>query len=342
MFDFKHSHQYQKDRTIKDFQKPGKKGVGKKIFNGDLDVENEIYTNITDQWSWESQKNNPYICKYIKTPGLSNEALDQIATSRREIDFFNLLFDDSFWENIVQETNKYADQIRKDVNLKKALDESWDPVDCNEIKVYFALCIIMTQVKKSKISMNWSKRAIIETPIFQKCMSRNRFTHITRVLHFSDNEASDPKVEFGKLMPIVDYFNSKFKQLYVMEKDVSIDESLMKFKGRIRHKIFNPSKRARFGIKYYKLCESISGYCYSFKIYAGNDNEVPEFNTSEAVVIDLMKPIINNGHTLFVDNWYSSPKLFYYLSRNGTKAPESLEPPLGIGTRIGIFSGPPP
>jgi hypothetical protein len=50
-------------------------------------------------------------------------------------------------------------------------------------------------------------------------------------------------------MPIVDYFYSKFKRLYVMEKDVSIDESSMKFKGLIRHKIYNTSKRAMFGIK---------------------------------------------------------------------------------------------
>jgi hypothetical protein len=69
-----------------------------------------------------------------------------------------------------------------------------------------------------------------------------------------------------------------------------------------------------------KLCEFVSGYCYSLKIYVGNNNKNSEVNSSEAVVIDLLKPIINNGHTLFLDNWYSSSKLFYYLSRNGTNA----------------------
>jgi hypothetical protein len=92
----------------------------------------------------------------------------------------------------------------------------------------------------------------------------------------------------------------------------------MKFKGRMQNKVFNPSKRARFGIKFYKLCESASGYCHSFKIYAGNDNDNLNFSSSEAVVVILMKPIKNKGHTLYVDNWYSSPKLFLDLARNGT------------------------
>jgi hypothetical protein len=78
----------------------------------------------------------------------------------------------------------------------------------------------------------------------------NRFTHITRFLHFLDNKSRDPKVEFRKLMPVVDYFYSKFKRLYFMQKDVSIDESLMKFKIKTRHKILGPSKRTMFGIKF--------------------------------------------------------------------------------------------
>jgi hypothetical protein len=73
-----------------------------------------------------------------------------------------------FWDNIVQETNRYAEKIISHEHTRMIIDETWTPVDCNEQKIYFALCIIMTQVKKPKIQMNWSKRAIIETPIFRK------------------------------------------------------------------------------------------------------------------------------------------------------------------------------
>lgn len=52
-------------------------------------------------------------------------------------------------------------------------------------------------------------------------------------------------------------------------------QSLMKFKGRLGCVVFVRIKRARDGIKFYKLCESSLGYCLNFKIYTGgNDKNV--------------------------------------------------------------------
>jgi hypothetical protein len=44
------------------------------------------------------------------------------------------------------------------------------------------------------------------------------------------------------------------------ESDVSVDESLMMWKGHTSWKVYIPSKRARFGIKSFELCEAKSGY----------------------------------------------------------------------------------
>ena len=51
-------------------------------------------------------------------------------------------------------------------NKRLKIDKTWFPIDCGEIKICFALCIIMAEVKKPTIQMNWSKKAVIETPIF--------------------------------------------------------------------------------------------------------------------------------------------------------------------------------
>ena len=45
----------------------------------------------------------------------------------------------------------------------------------------------------------------------------------------------------------------------------------MNYKGRLSYKQFNPLGGTRSGIKFYKLCESKSGYCYDFKIYISSD-----------------------------------------------------------------------
>ncbi|XP_050038624.1 piggyBac transposable element-derived protein 4-like [Dermacentor andersoni] len=97
----------------------------------------------------------------------------------------------------------------------------------------------------------------------------------------------------------------------------------MKFRGRLCFVQFNPSKRARFGIKFYKICESTSGYCLKFAIYTGKSDKSPAtagMLCSEAVVIELASEYLPNGHTIFVDNWYSSPSLFLRVKGSGSNA----------------------
>lgn len=80
------------------------------------------------------------------------------------------------------------------------------------------------------------------------------------------------------------------------------------------YKQYNLSKRAHFGVKFYKLCESKSRYCIQFKIYTGQDTK-KDANTSvsENVTMFMSISIAGYGHTLFMDNWYSSPSLFEKL-----------------------------
>ena len=97
-------------------------------------------------------------------------------------------------------------------------------------------------------------------------MSLRRFAQLSRFLHFSNNEVGNKDDRLCKLRVIIDYLNEKFISIYIPEEYVSLDESLMKYTGRMSYKQFNPSKRARFGVKFYKLCEFKSGYCMKFKI----------------------------------------------------------------------------
>lgn len=121
-----------------------------------------------------------------------------------------------------------------------------------------------------------------------------------------------------KIRNVVDYLNDKFHELYTPGENVSIDESLMKFKGRLGCVVFVRIKRARYGIKFYKLCESNSGELQN--LYGRQDKNDDDLNVSETVVRDLSKLIVNQGYTLFLDNWYSSPNVFDYLLQHDTNA----------------------
>jgi hypothetical protein len=108
---------------------------------------------------------------------------------------------------------------------------------------------------------------------------------------------------------VVEHVKWNFWSLYTLEQDIAIDESLVKFCRRLSFVQFNPLKRARFGLKYYKMYESSSGYCLQFRLYRGKkvgDSELPSY---EAVVMDPMAPYLSERYTLYIDNWYSSQTL---------------------------------
>lgn len=80
-----------------------------------------------------------------------------------------------------------------------------------------------------------------------------------------------------------------------MERDVTIDESLLLYKGKLGPIHYIPNKRARFGIKNYILCESYSGYSWHTIIYTGKDtkfaDQYEDLSVSTRTVMTLMKTL---------------------------------------------------
>lgn len=43
----------------------------------------------------------------MKIPAIKVATLSQLCKNKKELDFFNIIFDNIFWKNIVTETNQY-------------------------------------------------------------------------------------------------------------------------------------------------------------------------------------------------------------------------------------------
>ncbi|CAG4958413.1 unnamed protein product [Colias eurytheme] len=116
---------------------------------------------------------------------------------------------------------------------------------------------------------------------------------------------------------------------YVLDKDICIDESLTLWKGRSDIKQYIRSKASKFGIKTFELCESVTGYLWSFIVYTGKQSSADLEQTHgvcTTVVKKLMAPLLGKGYRLFMDNWYNSPLLARFLKRNGTDLIGTLTP----------------
>ena len=242
------------------------------------------------------------------------------ASLKSSKDFFELFFTDQVWQLLATQTNLYASQ-------KRGPEENsvWYPVSVEEMKAWLALYLCMGIVNKPNIKSYWSTDPILSTPFFPATMSRTRFVQILRYLHFADNNLaprpdSPDYNKLYKIQPVLDLVVPRFKAVYHPKRELAVDETLIKFKGRVHFRQFIPSKPGRFGIKAFTLAESTSGYVLGSKVYTGKEAGVVQKDLGKKAVMSLMEPFLGKGYYLFMDNYYTSVGLFEELEERSTLA----------------------
>lgn len=114
-----------------------------------------------------------------------------------------------------------------------------------------------TEVLHCHVRDFWSTDPLMSSSIFPKTMARNRFDALTSAMHYANNEEERQEGDrLFKLHSILDVLDETFKTVFVPNKNVSVDESLWAFKRCYHALQYNPSKRARRGLKVYKFCSS--------------------------------------------------------------------------------------
>lgn len=92
---------------------------------------------------------------------------------------------------------------------------------------------------------------MIASPFFNKCMSKNRFELIAKFLHFNDNGQLPGNVD-DKLYKIYLFYNVIIGQWWALcnlGEHISIDEGMLKWRGRLRFRVYNIDKPFKYGIK---------------------------------------------------------------------------------------------
>lgn len=249
-------------------------------------------------------------------------------TSRSSpVEIFKTIWDENLVDIICAQTNSFAESKKNNLMEKGKLKKNsrilkFSPVEIDEMYAFHALVILMGIIKKPQLSMYWTTTPTLQTPVFKNCMAYDRFRLILSMLHFQSDFDVDNNDALVKIRPVLEYLLEKFQATYRPGENIAIDESLLLWKGRLSFKQFNRNKRARFGIKLYQTCESKTGYSYNIKVYIGkkgNDSYIDKrIGISGQVVKDMLLDLGGQGRTLYIDNWYSSPSLFYQLLNEKT------------------------
>ncbi|XP_068985425.1 piggyBac transposable element-derived protein 4-like isoform X2 [Bombus flavifrons] len=274
-------------------------------------------------WSYENLK--PQVHKFDSHNSGMTIQLNRSATP---IDYFQLFFCEELVSFIVEKTNEYR-KFMMDNSKRSFLKPHERETTLSEIYNFFVIRLLMSRVKKLHFSEYWTKDKFLRTDVFGKIMNRDRYVFLLRILYFSKIEL----VNSDRLIKIREFCNKlcrSFQNCFIPFRYLCVDESLL-LKGRLSFQQYVPSKRNMFDIKSFVLCDCKTGFVLNFVAYADSDSEITKMNEkylgkSAEVVLTLLNSYLGKGHTLFVDNWYTSPTLFSYLHDNKTNACGTVKP----------------
>ena len=90
-----------------------------------------------------------------------------------------------------------------------------------------------------------------------------------------------------------------------------MDEVIVLYKRRVDFRQYISKKHKRFGIKIYKLCNSL-GYTYDISMYLGKQRQhaTAQITAMHRTVLQVIQRVEGMGHKIFVENYFTSPTLF--------------------------------
>ena len=182
-----------------------------------------------------------------------------------------------FLQVVVDQTNLHAQQYCSSAELKTfSRVHEWDKAshDLAEMKRFLALIIVMGIVHLPHIEQAWSTKWPFASTTFYSIMKRDRFSLILCFLHLNDNTKYVPKGQPGydplyKIRPFVDPLLRNIQSSYNLGRELSIDESMIGFKGQVHFIQYMPDKPTKWGMKAYVLADSHSGYIYNWVLCTG-------------------------------------------------------------------------
>jgi hypothetical protein len=273
---------------------------------------------------WKNGSAQPSDITFTAHPGITPDLLPDTPSY---LDFFHLLLTEDVFRIMSDETNRYARQFLETHTLKPfSRYQQWTDTSPGEIRVFLGLVIAMGYVRLPTIADYWSTDPVTDLPFFRSVMPRNRFELLMSFFHLSDNSVAvargqpgyDPLQKLGEsYKSVID----NFRLVYTPTRNIAIDEGMVPWRGNLHFRVYSPDKPMKYGIRAYMLCDSSNGYCSKLELYTGKSPDPPSAcGLTYDLVIRLLQGYLGKGYHLYVDNYYSSPQLFYDLFLQSTRA----------------------
>ncbi|XP_072163549.1 piggyBac transposable element-derived protein 5-like [Diadema setosum] len=230
-----------------------------------------------------------------------------------ELAFFNMLFPESLIEQLMIETNRYAEHTQSD----KA-NANWKPLTFTEMKAYLGIRIYMSILSLPHQDMYWSTDWLFGSLACSQIMPKNRFQNIARNLNANDMTTNPPVTapdhdKLHAIRPILDTVLRTIKEHYHPHQNMCIDETIITYKGKLGWRQ-RSADGTTVGIKVWMRADSTNGYVNDFQFYTGKSQEGKmEGGLATRVALDLSKDLHNTNAILNMKGFFTSPYLFERL-----------------------------
>ena len=229
-------------------------------------------------------------------------------------DFFNVFIDDTYIDEIVRHTVAYA----------RSKGDQMFTTTRAEISAYLGLNILIGIHELPQLVMYWDSDEFIGVEGFKKTIPKHRFMTLGKYLHLVDPTTEDRNDLLCKVRPLVTRLERGFAEAYTPGKNITVDEGLVKFNGRLSFKQYMPMKPDKFGIKVWLLADADTYYVPRFQVYLGKNRTNSELFQRKGlgyyVVWTLGEPYLDNNRHFFFDNFFTSTDLMRDLQARNTYA----------------------
>ena len=152
------------------------------------------------------------------------------------------MFDDDLFRHIVDQTNLYANQKPPSSSRYR-----WFDTSIEELKAFIGVRILMGLNVRHSYRDYWSQDPYLGAPAVVEAFPINWYSHLLSHLHFNDNQTFIPRGQPGhdrlhKVRPVLDRLSQTLLSLYNPHQQNSIDEAMVRFKGRSSLKQYMPKK----------------------------------------------------------------------------------------------------
>jgi hypothetical protein len=192
----------------------------------------------------------------------------------------------------------------------------WRHTTVEELYAFIGVHLCMGIDRLPRLHMYWSEQ--YNHTFITSLFSRDRFKQLLRFFRIVAPDPAPPQRDpLPHIQSLAETLNQSFAAHYSPASSLTLDETMVAFKGRSSIKQYIPSKPHKWGYKIYSLASD--DYLLHFEVYEGKEEAKTAEGSTFHTVMRMIDQYQNRSHILYCDNWFTSPLLLDALKQKGIR-----------------------